>query len=284
MNLPKLHRPLVLCPFFGPLSLTRVLYFFFATQPLARQRSAFGRVDSRVSVTQQGRERAENAGGDEEAERSVVNNKERRQQQDNLEDRSRVGKEEQEAKNRRRNEDHSDSCIRDTDGGGGSSQEVAGDATTRQPKHSRSSVRSAHDASHSFGGGHMRANEGQRSANEGERSANERELPPSPSAANPNESQVPTDSGAGPGPRLARLGENFSTGPLATWMDGVIMFGGLLLIIAVCNNIAAIIVFSLIYNHLAENNADMRQVAPLRSAHADLVPVSIFLFPFLNNF
>ena len=136
----------------------------------------------------------------------------------------------------------------------------------------------------------MRANEGQGSANEvqgsaneGQRSANERDLPPSPSASNPNESQVPTDSGPGPGPHLARLGENFSTGPLATWIDGVIMFGGLLLIIAVCNNIAAIIVFFLIYNHLAENNADMRQVAPLRSAHADLGPVSISLFPFLNN-
>ena len=262
-------------------TLTRVLYFLFATQPHPWQRSAFRRLDSRVSVTQQGCERAENGAGDEEAERGVVN---KDRPEDNLEGKLRVGKEEQEAKNRRRNEDHSDSCIRDTDGGGGSSQEVAGDATTRQPKHSRSSVRSAHDASHSFGGGHMRANEGQRSANEGERSANERELPPSQSAANPNESQVPTDSGAGPGPRLARLGENFSTGPLATWMDGVIMFGGLLLIIAVCNNIAAIIVFSLIYNHLAENNADMRQVAPLRSAHADLVPVSILLFPFLNNF
>jgi hypothetical protein len=254
------------------------MYFFFAKQPLTRQISAFG---TRDSVTQHSCERAENGGvGDEEPERGVVNNTDR--PEENLEDILRVGKEKQKVKNRRRDEDNADSCIRDTDGGGGSSQVVAGDATTRQRKHCRSSVRSAHDASHSFGGGHMRANEGQESANEGQRSANERETPPSPSAANPNESQVPTDST--PSPRLARLGENFSTGPLATWIDGVIMFGGLLLIIAVCNNIAAIVVFSLIYNHLAENNADMRQVAPLRSARADLVPVSILLFPFLNNF
>ena len=247
------------------------MYFFFATQPLTRQRSAFGMRDS---VTQHSCERAENRVGDEEAERGVVNNTDR--PEENLEDRLRVGKEKQKVKNRRRNEDNADSCIRDTDGGGGSSQEVAGNAMTRQPKHSRSSVRRAYDASHSSGEGHI-------SANEGQRSANESESPPSPSVANPNDPQVPGESGAGPGPRLARLGENFSTGPLGTWTDSVIMFARLLLTIAVCNNIAGIIVFSLMYNHLAENNADMRQVAPWRPAPAELVPVSISLFPFLNN-
>ena len=75
--------------------------------------------------------------------------------------------------------------------------------------------------------------------------------------------------------RLARLGENFSTGPLGTWTDSVIMFARLLLTIAVCNNIAGIIVFSLIYNHLAENNADMRQVVP---GDLLLLILSTFLF------
>ena len=247
------------------------MYFFFATQPLTRQRSAFG---TRDSVTQHSCKRAENGVGDEEAERGVVNNTDRLEE--NLEDRLRVGKEKQKVKNRRRNEDNADSCIRDTDGGGGSSQDVAGNATTRQPKHSRRSVRRAYDASNSSGEGHI-------SANEGQRSANESELCPSPSTANPNDPQVPGESGAGPGPRLARLGENFSTGPLGTWTDSVIMFARLLLTIAVCNNIAGIIVFSLMYNHLAENNADMRQVAPWRPAPAELVHVSISLFPFLNN-
>lgn len=60
--------------------------------------------------------------------------------------------------------------------------------------------------------------------------------------------------------RLARLDATISTGPLATWVDSIMLFAGLLGTIIIANNVVTVIVFFVIYKNLASANADMRQV------------------------